>query len=230
MTSDLLGAAGLEIEWQGDVAIVHWRAGDNRFNRRSIDGLHQVFDDIEAARSIDDPLAVVVTGDGRFFSNGLDLDWLSGAGDEAGPFIDDLHRLFARLLLFPSVVVAAINGHAFAAGAMFAAAHDFGVMRDDRGYWCLPEADLGLPLSVPMHAVVAGKLPRVPAREAILTGRRYNAAEALDAGFVQRTAPEADVVSVAVGWAAELAPKSRGVTVRHKELLNGPIAAVCVAR
>jgi enoyl-CoA hydratase/carnithine racemase len=151
------------------------------------------------------------------------------AGDGERDFVSDVHRLFARLLLFPAVVIAAINGHAFAAGAMLASAHDFRVMRDDRGYWCLPEADLGLPLSPAMHAVITGTLPRVTAAEAILTGKRYTADEALAAGFVHRTAAEADVVPAAVEWAAELAPKSRAVAARHKELLHGPIAALCAA-
>jgi enoyl-CoA hydratase/carnithine racemase len=231
MTTDPLDAAGLEVEWQGDVAILHWRAGDNRFNRTSITGLDAAFDQIEAARAMDQPLAVVVTGDGKFFSNGLDLDWLAGGGDgeDMAGFVDEVHHLFARVLLFPAVVIAAINGHAFAAGAMLATAHDFRVMRTDRGFWCLPEADLGLPLSPAMHAVITGKLPRVTAAEAIMTGRRYDAAQALDAGFVHRTAAEADVVPAAIAWAADLAPKSRATVRRHKEQLNGPIAAVCTA-
>ncbi|CAM5313265.1 Carnitinyl-CoA dehydratase OS=Tsukamurella paurometabola OX=2061 GN=caiD_2 PE=4 SV=1 [Tsukamurella paurometabola] len=56
-----------------------------------------------------------------------------------------MHELFARLLSLPLVTVAALQGRAFAAGAMFSFAHDFRVMRADRGYWCLPEADINIP-------------------------------------------------------------------------------------
>jgi enoyl-CoA hydratase/carnithine racemase len=217
----------LDIDWQGDVAVLHWRDGENRFNRESITTLGARLDEAEAKAGDDGPLAVVLTGEGKFFSNGLDLDWLGSAGDEGAGFLDDVHRLFGRLLLFPAPVVGAVNGHAFAGGAMLACALDFCVMREDRGYWCLPEIDLGLPLTPAMHATVATKLPRVTCNEAILTGRRYAAADALAAGIVHRTAPEADVLPTAVALATELAPKSRTVFAEHKRLSNGAAAAIC---
>lgn len=222
-------ATDIEIEWRGNVAIIHWRDGENRFNRDSVDGLNVAYDEV-LARAGDGPLAVVLTGEGKIFSNGLDLDWLAGVGGADETFLSDVHGLFGRMLTFPAVVVAALNGHAFAGGAMLAAAHDFTVMRDDRGYWCLPELDLGLPLTPAMHAVITTKLPKAAAHEAIMTGKRFTAPEALAAGIVHRTAPEAEVVDVAVALAGELAPKSRSVTARHKELLYADAAAICFGR
>ena len=67
----------LDIERNGDVHILHLRNGENRFNRGSLDAINGALDKIEAA---DDPTAMVVTGEGKFFSNGLDLDWLTGDG------------------------------------------------------------------------------------------------------------------------------------------------------
>jgi enoyl-CoA hydratase/carnithine racemase len=217
----------IEVEWRGGVAVVQWRDGENRLNRRSVATLNAVLDDL-LERAGDGPLAMVLTGEGKFFSNGLDLDWMLAAPDEANGFLAEVHALFARFLLFPAVTVAAINGHAFAAGAMLAAAHDFCVMRDDRGYWCLPEVDLGLPLTPAMAAVITAKLPKLAAHEAIMTGKRFTAAEAHDAGIVHRIASHGAVVDTAVALAAELAPKSREVTARHKQLLYGDTAALCV--
>ena len=82
------------------------------------------------------------------------------------------YRLFARLLAFPAYTVAALNGHTFAAGAMLALACDDRVMRTDRGYFCLPEADIGLPFTDGMAALILARLDHVAAREAMLTGRR----------------------------------------------------------
>jgi enoyl-CoA hydratase/carnithine racemase len=108
-------------EWNGDVCILRWRDGENRFRAESIERWHAVLDELEAREG---PLALVVVGDGKFFSNGLDLDWMGGHPDEAGPTVEAVHRLLGRMLVFPAYTVAAINGHAFAAGAMLAAAFD----------------------------------------------------------------------------------------------------------
>ena len=62
------------------------------------------------------------------------------AAPRSAPTSTRVHRLFARVLAFPRITVAAINGHAFAGGGMLALAHDFRVMRSDRGYFCLPES------------------------------------------------------------------------------------------
>src|SRR5690606_36933990 len=129
-------AAVLDIDWRGRVAVVRWLA---------------VVDELEAGEG---PRALVVAGEGRFFSSGLDLDALAADRDAARAVVDDVHRLCGRLLLFPAYTVGALNGHTFAAGAMLACCLDARVMREDRGYWCLPEADLGLPLTEAMFAAV----------------------------------------------------------------------------
>lgn len=81
--------------------------------------------------------------------------------------------MLVRVLMIDVFTVAAVNGHAFAGGAMLAAAHDHRIMREDRGYWCLPEADLGLPLTPTMYATLASHVPRPALADAALTGRRY---------------------------------------------------------
>ena len=63
-------------------------------------------------------------------------------------------------------------------------------MRADRGYWCLPEVDLGLPLTVPMKEVVTVRLPRAAAHDAIMTGRRYTAEQAHAIGIVEHVEAE----------------------------------------
>jgi enoyl-CoA hydratase/carnithine racemase len=214
----------IDIEGRGDVAVIHLRDGENRFNATSIAAWHDALDDLERREG---PLAVVTTGEGKFFSNGLDLDWIGANPDAAGPLVDDVHRLLGRVLGFAGITIAAVNGHAFAGGAMLATAHDFIVMRDDRGYWCLPEVDLGLPLTEAMHAVITAKLPRVTAHEAIMTGRRYPAAEAHAAGIVHRVAPESSVLEEAVTWAADYAAKDRAVIAAHKRLSYASALTVC---
>ena len=91
-----------------------------------------------------DARALVTVGTGKHYSNGFDLDFLGALprGDLEA-FMDRVLRLLTRLLTFPVPTVAAVNGHAFGIGAMLALAHDRRVMRADRGWFCLPEIDLG---------------------------------------------------------------------------------------
>ena len=214
----------LRPERRGDVVVLHWVDGENRFNRRSIDRWHEVLGALEVDEA---PLAVVVVGEGKFFSNGLDLDWMGANPDEATPMLEDVHRLFGRLLLFPGYLVAALNGHAFAGGAMLSCAADARVMRSDRGYWCLPEVDLGLALTAPMFEVVTARLPAPAAADAMLTGRRYGADEALRRGIVDHVAAEDEVLDTAVALAAEIAVKDRSVVAAHKRMLFEESARRC---
>jgi enoyl-CoA hydratase/carnithine racemase len=213
----------VNLEPQGDVWVLRMDDGENRFNRESIDALHAALDRVE---SVEGPCALVTTGAGKFYSNGLDLDWLL-SGVPTDGFLDDVHRLFGRVLGFPAYTVAAVNGHAFAGGAMLARAHDAVVMREDRGYWCLPEVDLGLPLTPAMFATVATKLPATTMAEASLTGRRYGGPEAVAAGIASEVAAEDDVVARAVALAATMAGKNRDVIRAHKALLHGAAIATC---
>jgi Delta3-Delta2-enoyl-CoA isomerase len=211
----------IELEQVGPIWVMHFRSGENRFNEGFADEVNGALDRIEASGL---PTALVTTGEGKFYSNGLDLDWLGSATDPEA-FMDKVHRLLVRILTFPTLTVAAVNGHAFAAGAMLATAHDFVVMRADRGYWCLPEVDLGLPLTPIMYAVVAARLPRFTLHEAMTTGRRYDANAAVSAQIADESAPESEVLARAIERATGLAEKGH-VVMAHKRLLYSQVLAL----
>src|SRR5262245_49117832 len=207
----------IETKREGAVALVSMRAGENRFNPGFIAELTRALDEVERA---DEPTALVLAGDGKFFSNGLDLTWMSGEGrDRAGEVVTGMLRIFARLLESPIPSVAALNGHAFAGGAMLALACDFRVMRSDRGFFCIPEIDLGLPLHPGMASIIQARLPKLTAHEAIVTGRRYGGPEALTRGIVDHVTSAVDLVAKSVSLASPLAGKNRAVMQTHKRLL-----------
>lgn len=208
----------LDVDRQGPVHVVRWSDEENRFNPTSLAALHGLLDDLA---TVEGPLAVVLTGDGRFFSNGLDLDWMGANPERAGEVVAGVHRLFHRVMALDAVTVAAVNGHCFAAGAMLATCCDWIVMREDRGFWCLPEADLGLPLTEGMFALLDAKLPKRAAQEAILSARRYGGTDAARLGLVHEAVPADEVLARAVAIATELAGKDRTVTATHKRQLFG---------
>jgi enoyl-CoA hydratase/carnithine racemase len=207
----------IDLKREGPVLVLQMRAGENRFNLRFIAAVNDALDQAEASA---EPTALVVTGDGKFFSNGLDLAWMSGEGkDHAGEVVVGMQRIFARVLASPLAIVAALNGHAFAGGAMLALACDFRVMRSDRGFFCIPEIDLGLPLSPGMAALIQAKLPKLAAHEAIVTGKRYGGEEARARGIVDFAVPEVDLLSKSSARAAPRAGKKPAVMQTPKRLL-----------
>jgi enoyl-CoA hydratase/carnithine racemase len=103
--------------------------------------------------------------------------------------------------------VAALQGHAFAAGAMLALAHDQRVMRADRGFFCLPEVDIQIPFTAGMAGLIQARLTPQAAHDAMTTGRRYGGPDALAAGIVDALADEDAVLATAVERAAALAGK-----------------------
>ncbi len=213
----------ISLDRDGDVWILRMVAGENRFNLGWLDAVNTALDQVAAA---DGPAALVSTGEGKFYTNGLDLDWLATYPDPAA-FLAGVHRLNGRLLTLPLPTVAAVNGHAFGAGAVLAIAHDVVVMRADRGYWCMPEADLGLPVTGPMYAVLEAKLPRRTAQQAILTGRRFGGTDAAAVGIVHEAVPADLVLPRAIELAASLATKDRRTLAAHKRLLFGAAAQAC---
>lgn len=208
----------IALEREGSVWVLRLQAGENRFSMDLLAALNAALDEVAAA---DGPRALVTTGDGKFYSNGLDLDWLATQPHRAADYLTGVCRLLGRVLGFPALTVAAVNGHAFGAGALLAAAHDVTVMRADRGYWCMPEADLGLPLSAQFLSVLTAKLPPRALQEAVLTGRRYAGPDAARAGIVHESVSADQVLGSAVKIAADLAGKDGATVAEHKRLLYG---------
>ena len=209
------------LERDGDVFVLYLGNegqpdGDNRFHPDWIDQVHAKLDEVE---SHEGPAALVTTSAGKFFSNGLDTEWLFGNFDKINWYLDRVHTVFSRILTLPMVTVAAVNGHAFGAGAMLATSHDFRVMRSDRGFYCLPEVKLNMPFTIGMSALMTHRLGTQAALGAMVTGNRFGAAEALAAGIVDATAEEDALLTSAVQRAAE-------VTGNHGKNLGGIKTAV----
>jgi Delta3-Delta2-enoyl-CoA isomerase len=208
----------IELDRDGSVFVLRMQGGENRFSLDWLDEVNAALDRVQAAAG---PVALVTTGEGKFYSNGMDLDWLATVPEQAGDYLIAIYRVLGRVLSFPAITVAAVNGHAFGGGAQLAVAHDFAVMRADRGYWCMPEADLGLPLTPEYVSLLRAKLPGRALHEALVTGRRYGGPDALAAGIVHQVASEDQVLAQAVKLAADLAGKDRRTLAEHKRLLYG---------
>jgi enoyl-CoA hydratase/carnithine racemase len=104
-------------------------------------------------------------------------------------------------------------------------------MRSDRGFFCMPEVDMRVPLHPGMVALLQARLPVRTAHEVVATGRRYGGEDALTWGIVDAAVPEAEVLPTALRRAAELTAKAhpalrtlkRGMYQRVLDALEIPL-------
>jgi enoyl-CoA hydratase/carnithine racemase len=135
--------------------------------------------------------------------------------------IEELNRTIGRLMVFPAYTVAALNGHTFAGGGLLSCGFDYRVMREDRGYWCMNEAEIGLALDEALFSIINHRLPKATAIVAATTAKRFNGPDALAAGIVEAVASESDVLSHAIEVATIYAGLDRRTLSKHKHLAHG---------
>ena len=199
-----------ELTREGQVFVLTMKNGENMFTIPFLEALNHALDTVEESTG---PAALVtVGGEQKFYSNGIDLAWLKGEGKSQWvTFVDQLVKFLGRVLVFPIPTVAAVNGHAVAAGAMYALAHDIRVMRADRGFIYLPEVDVNIPLEPGMTSMIKSKVSPCVFRDLILTGARIGGGEAKERGIVDEAVPADQVLPRAVARAAALANKGRQI-------------------
>ena len=218
----------IELRREGEVFVLRMDDGENRFRDDSVAAWNAALDEVERAAG---PKALVTTGAGKFYSNGLDLEWAFRERKDSFPdYVLGVLAVLGRVLTLPCATVAACNGHAFGAGAQLLAAHDFRLMRADRGFFCMPEVDMRARLHPGMTALLAARLPGQTVHEVLATGRRFGGADAKAAGIVEDALPEAELLPRALALAAPLAAKAHPVMGQLKADLYPQVLAALKQR
>lgn len=174
-------------------------------NRIGPDWIAEVDGLLDEAEAQPGPAALITTASGKYYSNGVDLSWGADNLDQVNRFIDSVQALLTRFLTFPMQTVAALQGHTFGGAAFLAMAHDYRVMRADRGYLCFPGVSIGASYSPGTVEMVAAKLAPPAFHEALTTGNRYGGNGARSLGLVDAVASENELIDMAVERAASLA-------------------------
>lgn len=150
--------------------------------------------------------AVVLTGEGRAFSAGGDIDMfadLDGDVARVRPHLRHVYDAFHAVERCAVPVIAAVNGLAYGGGTELALACDI-VLAGESARFAFKEPTVGL---TPGYGIVRGPevIGRHWTRYLALTGREIDASRAGHAGLVQEVHPDADLLPAAVALAAEIA-------------------------
>jgi enoyl-CoA hydratase/carnithine racemase len=210
------------LERRDEVFVIDLGDDGNRFTPDYVERLTGLLDEVADAPA---PRALVTRATGKAWALGLDLEWVGANRDGVGELVRAMHRLDARMLELPVPTVAAIQGHAFAGGGLFALAHDYRVMRRDRGYFCLPEIDGRISFTPGLTALVRARLAPQVAHAALTGARRWGGTEALAAGIVDALADADAVEQVAVELAGTMAGKDPQTLGEIKATLYGDVLA-----
>jgi enoyl-CoA hydratase/carnithine racemase len=219
------------LEWRKEdtVAVITMTNGENRHNPDFVAAFLVALDEIEKDPSIYS--VVILSGDAKSWSQGIDLNWITGKMQQKDvPAIRDfmygINSVFKRLLLYPMPVIACLNGHAAANGAIMACACDFRLMRADKGFFFFPEIDIGIPFLPGMIAFLKKAIPYGKFNEMTLTGRRCTAREMADSGvLVKACESEESLIAETMAFAKSL-QKKRGVFGEMKRRLHAGIVEV----
>jgi len=209
----------LTLQFDGERAIITLNRPEKRnaISTQMIEELLAALDEAEASPA----RAVILTGAGKAFCSGMDLDALAKiARQPPEQHLEDSHRMarmFRRLWSFPKPLIAAVNGAAIAGGCGIATLCDFTL--------AVPEAKFGytevrigfIPAIVSVFLV--RQIGEKRARDLLLTGRIVDAEEAHQMGLVTEIVPDGKLMDSAGELAVALAAASPTSLLHTKRLL-----------
>ncbi|KAK2978103.1 hypothetical protein RJ640_009267 [Escallonia rubra] len=152
------------------------------------------------------PCALITTAHGNYFSNGFDLDWAGSNEDRLLLMSTKLRSLVKDLISLPMPTVAAVSGHASAAGFVLALCHDYVLMRKDRGYLYVSELDIGLVIPAWFGTFLRCKIGS-PAvwRDVVMRAEKMTAEVAVQKGVIESAhGSAAETVRAAVALGEQL--------------------------
>jgi enoyl-CoA hydratase/carnithine racemase len=192
---------------RGAIATVTINRPENR-NALGTDTVKELRKALDEAKRDDTVRVIVLTGAGKVFCAGADLQGFRAELSELERYFQrrNLAYLFMEMTELGKPTIARVNGHALAGGVGLVAACDLAIASEAAGFG-MPEVNVGVwPMMI--MAIVFRNVPRKAGMELMLTGKRIDAAEAARIGLINRVVPAERLDAEVDGLAGELALKS----------------------
>ncbi|MGD0354091.1 MAG: enoyl-CoA hydratase/isomerase family protein [Dehalococcoidia bacterium] len=214
--------AKLDLKLNGKVAVVTLDQDDNRLNLDLCLSLLATLDEIE--KETDALTLVIKSGHAGVWSNGFDIDWINarlaeGDKETVTRFLAKDIELRRRLLTYPLLTIAAINGHVFGGGAVLSCCFDFRFMLSQRGYFCIPAVDRGYPIVPGTAALLKQVMPMYMVEDIIFSGRRFTGKEAAASGIITSTYNEDEFIDKIMAFAVSCS-KGRWIVGEMKKVYH----------
>jgi methylglutaconyl-CoA hydratase len=215
----------LTLEFNGEIAKITLNRPDKRnaINAQMIAELQTALDTIEKSHS----RVVIITGAGKAFSAGMDLDMLAAITKQSPAENQEdarrIAKLLRRLWSFPRPTISVVHGAAYAGGCGIATLCDFTLAAPEAkfGY---TEVKIGF-LPAIVSVFLTRQIGDKRSRDLLLTGRIIDAAEAKEFGMVTAVIPSEQLDERALALARDLIEASPSSLTRAKHLLTSAAAA-----
>jgi enoyl-CoA hydratase len=193
----------IDISEQGEIAVVTMRHGKaNAMDVEFCEVIAARFEELKKSKV----KAVVLTGEGKIFSAGVDLvRALDGGADYFHKFLPALSKAFVTVFFFPRPVVAAINGHAIAGGCVLACCADRRLMAKGAIRIGIPELLVGVPFPTIALELMRFTIASRFLQDVFLTAATYLPEEALPRGLTDEIVEPGDLMNRAVEAAEHFA-------------------------
>jgi 3,2-trans-enoyl-CoA isomerase len=213
---------------EGIARIALSRGKVNAINEKVVDELTDCF----RALSYDPGVkAVILTGEGKFFTFGFDIpEFLNYAKEAFVRYLTKFTGLYTDIFLYPKPVVAALNGHTIAGGCMLAIACDYRIMIPENAKISLNEINFCSSVFAGGVEIMKLLLGQRQAEAALLSGAMYSAEEALQLGLIDRIATKDDLEGEALQKAREYASQDSAAFCSIKKLLRQATAEEMMKR
>jgi enoyl-CoA hydratase/carnithine racemase len=178
---------------------------------------------LSVAESSPDVRSVIITGEGRLFSAGGNLQRLQGNRQQPpevqSQSIEGLHSWIEAIRTFPKPVIAAVEGAAAGAGFSLALACDFIVAAED-AVFVMAYSNIALSPDGGASWSLSRSLPRQLVSELLMAGERIRAARLHELGVVNRLSTAGNALQDALGLAEALNARAPNALASIKELMN----------